>query len=572
MSISLSVAANNTGTVRMTPAATQNNGEFRGIQDLWLVPFEKAGKITKEDTPRPLIQSDGETIPVSNGAAKYFFQPDAMKMQLGTASFLAYGRATVGTNSDSFENGALTASYTTGKDFTPANVTFTPDDIPINAADATKADKIAEYLTNIATAGSWYHDNDTKELFYEFANIHNSVAEPFAGSSTNILKHVQKTYETVSAMADGELKSAILAKITDNSYVTFDGTNVTALSESMTDYPASLPDGVAGMWWNGSSFESKPGNNFGSYAYPAELYYYANSRIYTSTKSMESEYATSATGDTPAEKWSSFIATYDDKGTDEQGTTVAADTRSIALKEPLQYGVACLAVQIRAKIPTGGETENKIYAFDDNYGQPSVALKTEEADGKGTFPLTAILVGGQHIQSFDFTPKYPDETATNYNSDNDPEYIIYDKKIKDEGVCLGDYIEKDVTDEDDHFSTPLYTLTLQTKKAKSVKLVLEFENNTESEFKCKSGIIYPGTKFYLMASVVNSESSEAEKDQQVLTKDHKSTVKLTISNLSSAYNALPSLSSDKVRVFETVTAGISTWKTGSTPSTEIHNW
>ena len=75
-----------------------------------------------------------------------------------------------------------------------------------------------------------------------------------------------------------------------------------------------------------------------------------------------------------------------------------------------------------------------------------------------------------------------------------------------------------------------------------------------------------------MASVVNLESSDAEKDQQVLTKDHISTVRLTISNLSNAYNALPSLSSDKVRVFETVTAGIYSWQTGSSSSTDIYNW
>ena len=562
-------------TTRMSADTVQSRG-FRGIQDLWLVPFSKAGVIASGDTPLPLIQSEGKVITTTNGAAKYFFHPDAMMMQIGTASFLAYGRAHVGTQNDPFANGSLTASYTTGQDFTPANVTFTPKTIPVNTTDGTKAGYIAQYLTNIATAGGWYNDNDTKNLFYDFANIHNSVAEPFAGSSTNILKHVQKTYQAVyEDMAEGALKTAILAAITDSHYVTFNGTAVTVLEGTategydMTGYPASLPDGVAGMLWNGSAFESKPGNNFGSYVYPAELYYYDNSRIYTSTQPMQDKYVTTATVTEPADTWATFVAKYAGKGTDDLGATVAADTRSIALIDPLQYGVACLAVQIRAKIPTGGETDNKIYAFDDNYGQPSVAL-TETTDNKlGTFPLTAILVGGQHIQRFDFTPKYPDETATEYESSNDPEYIIYDRSIEAEHICLGDYIQEI---NNDNFSTPLYTLTLQTKKSKSVKLVLEFENNTDSEFKCKSGIIYPGTKFYLMASIVNKESSDDEKDQQVLTKDYKSTVQLTISNLSNAYNALPSLSSDKVRVFETVTAGISTWKTGGTPSTEIHNW
>jgi hypothetical protein len=457
--------------------------------------------------------------------------------------------------------------------FTPAAVTFTPDVIPENSAS--KADLIADYLTSIATAGNWCNDNDTKELFYDFANIHNSVAEPFAGSSTNILEHVRETYQTVSSsISDGALKDAILAAITDPQYVTFNGTTITALRGSaesaydMTGYPASLPDGVAGMLWNGTAFQSRPGNNFGSYVYPAELYYYANSQIYTSPQEMEDQYVTTATATQQADTWATFIAKYKDKTTGEFNTTVTEDTRSIALIDQLQYGVACLAVQIQAKIPTGGEPGHKIYAFDDNYGYPSVALTPTVNTTPGTFPLTAILVGGQHIQGFDFTPKYPDETATGYSAAADPEYIIYDQSIAGENICLGDFIQGTT----DNYSTPIYTLTLQTKKDQSVKLVLEFENNTDNPFKCKSGIIYPGTKFYLMASIVNLESSEAEKDQQVLTKDHISTVRLTISNLSNAYNALPSLSSDKVRVFETVTAGINSWQTGSSSSTDIYNW
>ena len=568
MVLSVATPSMSRGVTRMSDVITQNNGDFRGIQDLWLVPFTKAGAIDAGDTPLELLTSEGQTIAASNGAAKYFFDPEAMMMQIGTASFLAYGRATV-ENNDPFANGSLTASYTSSNNFAPANVTFTPNTIPTTAADDTKADNIAQYLTNIATAHDWCNDNDTKDLFYEFANIHNSVAEPFAGSSTNILKHVNETYKTVnSSMSDGALKTAILDAIKDSRYVTFEGTAVTALSGTnynLTGYPASLPDGVAGMKWNGSAFVSQPGNDFGSYVYPAELYYYANSRIYTSTAKKREEYETTDT-------WASFIAKYKDKATNEFHFTVDADTRSIALIDPLQYGVACLAVQIRAKIPTGGEEGNKIYAFDDNYGSPSVALTPTVGNTLGTFPLTAILVGGQHKQGFDFTPKFPDETATGYSAAEDPEFIIYDRNIVSENICLGDLIEDDATDENDHFSDPLYTLTLQTKKDKSVKLVLEFKNNTDSPFKCKSGIIYPGTKFYLMASVVNLDSSDDEKDKQVLTKDHKSTIRLTISNLSNAYNALPSLSSDKVRVFETVTAGISQWQTGGTPSTEIHNW
>ena len=556
---SLSVDSHSGGTTRMSAANTQNSDIFLGVKDLWLVPFEKAGVITATDAPLDLVTTTAENIEPAAGYKKYFFSPNMMRMQIGMASFLAYGRAdTDGSSPES--HGALTASYTASNDFTPANVTFKPVGIPTNAGDATKADLIAQYLTSIATAGpengKWYQDNTTATYFNNFANIHNGVPERFAGSSTNILRHVNETYNTVSTnMADGVLKTAILAAITNTQYVTFADGKITALQGSaaggynLTGYPATLPDGVAGMLWKGTSFASEPGNDFDRYAYPAELYYFANSRIFTSEEDKQNSYL-------ETDNWADFIdREFEHKGDDGEGATVEYNTRSIALVEPLQYGVSCLVVQLRAG-------KDKLLAFDDNYNEPSIELTA------GMFPLKGILIGGQHIQQFDFTPKYSEET-TETDVPEDREYIIYDKSIASEGVCLGDFIKGATAD---NFSTPLYTLALQTKRGKSVKLVLEFENNSNNAFTCASGVIYPGTKFYLMASIVNMDESGDEKDEQVLTKDYKSTVRLTISNLSSAYNALPSLRSDKVRLFETVTAGISTWKTGSSASTGLYNW
>ena len=557
--LSLSVDANNGGTTRMSAANTQNSGNFLGVRDLWLVPFETAGKITATDTPLDLVTTTAENVTSANGNVKYFFTPNMMRMQIGMASFLAYGRADHDGSSPE-SHGSLTASYTASNDFTPANVTFKPVSIPTNADDATKAARIAQYLTSIATAGpengKWYQADASTSYFNNFANIHNGIPERFAGSSTNILKHVNETYKTVSEhMAEGDLKTAVLNAIKNTQYVTFADGKVTALEGSaeggldLTGYPATLPDGVAGMLWNGTAFESKPGNDFDRYVYPAELYYYANSRIFTSAEDKQNSYQAT-------EAWADFISReFENQGADGEGATVESDTRSIALVQPLQYGVSCLEVQLRAG-------NNKLYAFNDNYNEPSIQL------AEGMFPLKGILVGGQHIQQFDFTPKYPEET-TEATVPEDKEYIIYDKSIASEGVCLGNFIKGATAD---NFSKSLYTLTLQTKQDKSVKLVLEFENNSNNAFTCASGIIYPGTKFYLMASIVNMDESGNEKDKQVFTKDYKSTVRLTISNLSSAYNALPNLRSDKVRLFETVTAGISTWKTGGSSSSELYNW
>ena len=108
VSLSLSVATNRAGTTRMSAVNTQNNNNFRGVQDLWLVPFMKEGEIVSGDTPLSPVTSEGQTITAINGAAKFFFNPDAARMQIGTASFLAYGRATVASGGP-FVNGSLTA-------------------------------------------------------------------------------------------------------------------------------------------------------------------------------------------------------------------------------------------------------------------------------------------------------------------------------------------------------------------------------------------------------------------------------------------------------------------------------
>jgi hypothetical protein len=113
---------------------------------------------------------------------------------------------------------------------------------------------------------------------------------------------------------------------------------------------------------------------------------------------------------------------------------------------------------------------------------------------------------------------------------------------------------------------------LQTKDELSMKVVLEFENNSGKEFISENGVICNGTKFYMMATVVPPGDMGVE--QRVLTRGYMTTIKLTIGSLKSAYNALPNLRSDKLRLFDTVEAGIRKWREddGQTGDHEVHNW
>ena len=114
--LSLSVDANNGGTTRMSAANTQNSGNFLGVRDLWLVPFETAGEITATDTPLDLVTTTVENVTSANGNVKYFFTPNMMRMKIGMASFLAYGRADHD-GSSLFQEGVLEDDFGIGQGF-----------------------------------------------------------------------------------------------------------------------------------------------------------------------------------------------------------------------------------------------------------------------------------------------------------------------------------------------------------------------------------------------------------------------------------------------------------------------
>lgn len=568
-------------TTRMSEdiVQAQSTAVFRGVQDLTLIPFLVEGKIKSGDTPLDAITKDleGNSLAIEGygvdgtGKTYKFFDIDPFQVSLNTASFLSYGRAIPASGKDQFHNGALTASYTTDSKYAPNDITFTPTAI---YADDSKQDAILEYLNSIANAtvvdgteNKWKEaTGEWQTLFREFAGYveANTSYMRFAGSSRNLVKHIQiwekklAGEEGTESIGQGAPANNILAAIRNTDYVTIDESKsknkVTGFKSTIAAYPTNLPDGAAGIKWDNSTnkFVADNENDFTKYSYPAELWYYGNSRIYT-----DPNIKSTTTGSSP---WETIIGSYANKGEGNEGTVIDTKTHSVGIKDKMQYGVARLDVHIQA----GG---NSLSAMELNDNEKTINLS--EATNK-LFPLTAILIGGQHQQGFDLTPKNPDANAS---ESDDKEYIIYDRSIADEGIYLSDYLRTtDGTTHVDKYSKALHTLVLQTKINKSVKVVLEFDNNY-GDFKSANGIIYKGTKFYLMASVeIATEAPDAESRDQVFTKDHITTINLTINNLLPAYNTLPNMNSDKVRLFETVQAAIKTWGTGQTIEHPAYNW
>ena len=196
--------------------------------------------------------------------------------------------------------------------------------------------------------------------------------------------------------------------------------------------------------------------------------------------------------------------------------------------------MAGLKIHIKSAGPTLLDANNK-----------TISLGTGD---NNSFKLTAIIVGSQIKQNCFFEPYEPTDNS---------EQVIYDINVPN--------VKLSASSDD----TDIYTLGLQTKEGSSMKVVLEFENNIE-DFHSQNGLIYKGTKFYMVGSVVPPSNTGVGK--QVMTRGHMSTVNLTIKSLLTAYNTLPDLSSDKLRLFDVVQAGIRSWQTGQTAEHEVYNW
>lgn len=506
--LALSVSATN-GNTRIASSDVVNPASFE-IEGLSVLPFmvpSDQDSIRKTDTP-VMNAVTGFEKPDNN--YKHYLVSNK-QLNIGVNAFLCYAKAKHAGDYSATNHGSLTITGS-GLD---SKFTLTPITKP------SPSEVILNYMNSIAGA-DW---SSIPASFDSFINLKSGTPQGLAGSSKNIIAYVNE-------WLDKSIPDAIKNVIRSGTYVTLDNNNKVTAIVGVTDYPGTFPDGSAVIKWDNTenkfvheTYQKWDGTQyvdeyFPDYAYPAERYFYANSRIVTSNASQSTHYNND---------WSTVVSKYTD------GDVVASTTQSVAIKNPLRYGVAGMEIHVKASSVTIND-----------YGTKAITLE------ETTFPLTAVIVGSQVEQNCFFEPNDP----TNQEED---EYLIYDKQIKDEGVYLKGEQSKAV-----------YTLGLQTKDDVSLKVVLEFQNDSGEAFTSENGVIYPGTKFYMLASVVPPGTGEIGK--RVMTRGHMTVVNLTIKSLKSAYNALPDLSSDKLRLFDVVTAGIRSWQPGQTGEHEVYNW
>ena len=586
--LALSVMAT-TPPTRMSTQEVLEKGS-REIQDLTIVPFSKQGKITSDDRPSYYKGGVVFTGDKENGQKRFFYSQQYLFRQ-GAASFLVYGRAKTikqldNSTVDKSANGSLLiemegqSQTSLPNSVIPATLKFKPEpmydperaDVSSPLPAPAEAECIAAYLTAIAnvsgtdgtTVYKWKEAPNAwlKAVYLNFINKGNVLA----GSARNVKAYVNQLYQVVKqkretdvAFADGTMEGAIAKAIMDKIIdideeyssgsltmkVSVDATTKAVTSLGDCDgYPNNrdLPDGAAALLW-GMQSESAYGfipqvetttmnsvNSISRFAYPAELYYYGNSQIKTNNDVVEK----SVYDDADA-TWESVLAKYS-----YDNAIVIASTKAVAIKDPLQYGVARLSATVCATSGTLKDANNK-----------------DVTVGETSFPITGIIIDKQRPVGFDFKPLSDEEADVKF---------VYDSHLNTHPTNTDGYYYLSTAE----VTTPfLHTLVLQNCEDEDVTVILELLNDKDSgqDFAGENGVIYKGTKFYLIGQIKLSEatSSSALSEGRVFTQDHTTTVGMKVSSLAHAYNVLPNILSSNLEIgVETTPQWIAT-----TPTTVI---
>ena len=550
---------------RMTDEMTQQSGKpFRGISDIVLLTFsgdpETAGTINAD---KPIsIGTDGNAY----SKDKYSRLYRDIEIPVGTNHMLFYGRATKKSDATDFQAGKITDKGDKKTEKTLANISheLTPINSRANFTTDTDAGKIIDALNSIAkakvtdgtdytwaaignetTLPSWLTENEKKFL----AARYNEFTKLKAGSKTSVVEFI-KNLKTALVGETGEPTIPTERKLTKEIY---DKCEAALTAIESIDFPGkyNLPDGVASLNWNDG--ENKfaynapeyvtigTGNsiNYQKICYPAELSYFVNTTTMVSDKDMSSlsEFPTYENWTKPTgANW---------EGKDFTNTAVAKTTRTVGLKDPVQYSVAVLKSTVRCKEATLEDNAKEAGSFDENQQIPV------PTDG---FKVTGILIGGQPASvDWKYEPKATGESFAN---------TIYDNVMN--GAPM--YAKNEAS-----ASKANYTLVFDNKKSDAqspVYVTLELENNSDKNFYGKDGIILKGAKFYLVGQLNPNETGLTNPNSvnRVFVQDYVTTANFKIKDLKSAYNCIPDLRTSGINVGLAVDLD---WKSGITFDVDI---
>ena len=547
-------------STRMTADNTQKNNNFLGLVEMEMFTFEGEPGTTTSKSTRTIRIGDKPGTSDNNTTRRLYSD---IAIPEGTTHMVLYTRASKKSNSitskSNFEAGSLTnpyANFTDEAKPTLSDFKFNLETIHSAKDFAEQGARVLNTLNTIARTKVTTKDGTS----IEWAKI-DDATNTGTLEERNILKTLYKDFVSLSAGSENSVIRAIndlKAAVNTQKLVNFkqltdaiENNCTTAGLSSSNRFPRNigLPDGAAVLTFDHETktFTYKEVNvevptgrdlvDHTKITYPSELAYFVSSAV-----------RTSATNNNKLED----LPKYDEwlkKSTDwsQYKDVVKSNTTLVVLKEPVQYGVACLESKISCKEATLADNASGI-------------LKSTTADNILTVPeegikVTGILIGGQ-----------PQGVEWNFEPASS---ATFDHTIYDREMNYGIAAKKSVT-------APNYTLVLDNKnsstadpKQSMVYVTVELENNM-GDFYGAEGLIPKDSRFYLVGQLDPNASTatkpSGETIDHVFVKDHTTVANFKITNLKKAYNHIPDLRTSKINVGLAVDL---TWQKGITFDVEL---
>lgn len=505
---------------RMTADNTQNSNNFLGMKNVRLLSFDGVpGTVTTSSSMIPLTDIEGIT---SAASSKVYTD---VNVPVGTDHFLFYASAPM---TDAFANGVINATLD-GKT-TLNDINFTLDGV--DTGDKTAETDLLEVLNTVDDVTGW---SDGVDVDADLKALHDSYITMTAGSANNIKLALQNLYNTVERWVGGADASANVATgirnaiIAEGTFTVSGGAAPYTLSTSLT-YPAdrNLPDGAVKLKYEGGNFSYDEGTLTGlnsldvsKVCYPAALYYFVNTDLAAYDGEVQT-WPNTTDNWTSSAPWVTSASDWDSE--------VSSTTRTIALKENIEYAVANLKLTVQctaASLQDNGTVDN-----------PAVYVTVPS----GGFKVTGVLVGGQPSKvDWQFAPVSGEQF----------DYTVYDKVA--EGVNAKYNVAEGTN----------YTLLLSNESDANspVNFAIELENNSGVEFRGKDGVVPVNGKFYLVGQLDPQTATNKQEVtvNDVFVRDYQTVANAKISTLANAYNTIPDLRATKMELGLSVDL---TWETG----------
>lgn len=543
------------GGTRMSGDNAQANKNFLGMEDIRMYSFNAVPAAGSTSTATfALANIEGITATASS---KIYSD---VSVPVGTTHFLFYAHAPQGTtDAKKFELGVLNLTN-------PETDATATNDISATLATVKKNDTASPkallgILNGVAGVEGWATATDGTEL----NKLYTKYTSAKAGSANSIRLTLQSLYNNLGGIVTGAnvahqtIAKAIRTKIAESFTATTATDGYVTLAYKATGdvskYPnnINLPDGAVQLSFDAtnkftyaatSSLTGIENLDASKVCFPASIYYFQSSNLAATAKELETnQWPTTTTNWTAATApWLKDASNLADGWT----ASVQPTTRSIAMRQNINYGVANLATTVKcgaASLPDN----DKFTVTDPSEFPGTVAVPTEG------FTVTGLLIGGQPTKvGFNFQP------ASNDAFD----YTIYDNNLT--GI-----VAKNGT-----ASAVNYTIVLPNDKGREatdqskVNVAIELTNNSGVAFRGADGIIPAGGKFYLVGQLEpKADALTGVANPAVFMSDYMTTMNLTIKSLKNAYNTIPDLRSTKLQLGLSVDL---VWKTGIQFDVEIN--